>query len=91
MTAATGISQESVTQSLKDGSLRKSSTRSPERFMSNLVKVVEAQTAIIHLQSDVIDELFLLLMQHIGAEEADKLPLLEKINEAAKLRESIKV
>lgn len=59
--------------------------------MSNLVKVVEAQTAIIHLQSDVIDELFLLLMQHIGAEEADKLPLLEKINEAAKLRESIKV
>ena len=59
--------------------------------MSNLVKVVEAQTAIIHLQSDVIDELFLLLMQHIGAEEADKLPLLEKINEAAKLRENIKV
>ena len=59
--------------------------------MSNLVKVVEAQTAIIHLQSDVIDELFLLLMQHIGAEEADKLPLLTKINEAANLRESIKV
>ena len=34
------------------------------------LKVVEQQNAIIRIQSGVIDELFILLMQHISAEEA---------------------
>lgn len=57
--------------------------------MSNPVEVVEAQNAVIRIQSEVIDELFILLMQHISAEEADQLPVLQKINHAATLREDI--
>lgn len=51
------------------------------------LKVVEWQDAIIRIQSTVIDELFLLLMQHINAEEADRLPVLDKIDTAAKIRQ----
>lgn len=57
--------------------------------MSNPIEVVEAQNAVIRIQSEVIDELFVLLMQHINAEEADRLPVLQKINRAAMLREDI--
>ena len=57
--------------------------------MNNPVEVVEVQNRIIRLQSDVIDELFLLLMQHITAKEADRLPLVNKIKTAAELREII--
>lgn len=59
------------------------------RSMLNPVEVVERQNAIIKIQSDVIDELFILLMQHIGAEEADRLPVLAKINQAAEIRREI--
>jgi len=55
----------------------------------NLIEVVETQNTIIQLQSDVIDELFRLLLQHISAEEADALPAIEKINTAAGLRQGI--
>ena len=41
------------------------------------------------IQSDAINELFELLMQHISAEEADKLQVVEKINLAAQIREGI--
>ncbi|MBQ9692492.1 MAG: hypothetical protein IJV70_04975 [Clostridia bacterium] len=57
--------------------------------MSSLAETVEQQNAVIRLQSEVIDELFILLLQHITAEEADRLPAIEKINTAAKLREKI--
>lgn len=53
------------------------------------LKVVEWQDAIIRIQSTVIDELFLLLMQHINAEEADRLPVLDKIDTAAKIRQDL--
>ncbi len=53
------------------------------------LKVVERQDAIIRIQSTVIDELFLLLMQHINAEEADRLPVLDKIDTAAKIRQDL--
>jgi len=53
------------------------------------LKVVERQDAIIRIQSTVIDELFLLLMQHISAEEADRLPVLDKISTAAKIRQDL--
>lgn len=53
----------------------------------SLLETVEKLNAIINIQSGVIDELFALLMQHISAEEADKLPVVERINEAAGLRQ----
>lgn len=56
--------------------------------MSDL-QVVEIQNRIIRLQSEVIDELFILLMQHISTEEADSLPVLDKIRTAAVLREEL--
>lgn len=56
--------------------------------MSDL-EIVEKQNAIIQIQSGFIDELFLLLMQHISAEEADALPVIERINQAAEIRREI--
>lgn len=54
--------------------------------MLNPAEIVDKQNTIIRIQSDVIDELFLLLMQHISADEVDRLPCVEKINEAARIR-----
>lgn len=51
----------------------------------NDVNIVETLNAIIRLQSTVIDDLFVLLAQHITVDELDKLPVINKINEAAKL------
>ncbi len=53
------------------------------------LEIIDAQNTIIKIQSDTINELFALLMQHITAEEADKLPVVEKINLAARIRERI--
>jgi len=53
------------------------------------VKVVEMQNTIIKIQSDVIDELFTLLMQHISTEEAESLPCVGRINQAAQIRAGI--
>lgn len=55
----------------------------------NALEVIESQNAIIKIQSDAINELFELLMQHISAEEADKLQVVEKINLAAQIREGV--
>lgn len=57
--------------------------------MNDLAELIERQNAVIRIQSEVIDELFVLVLQHITAEEADSLPAIEKINIAAKLREKI--
>lgn len=51
----------------------------------NDINIVETLNAIIRLQSTIIDELFVLLAQHITVDELDKLPVIDKINEAAKL------
>lgn len=53
------------------------------------LKIVEQQNAIIRIQSGVIDELFILLMQHISADEADTLPCIDRINQAAQIRAGI--
>lgn len=53
------------------------------------LKVVEQQNAIIRIQSSVIDELFLLLMQHISAKEAESLPCIARVNQAAEIRAEI--
>lgn len=57
--------------------------------MRSLSELAEEQNVIIKLQSDVINELFLLLMQHITAEEADALPMVAQINSAAEMRREI--
>lgn len=51
----------------------------------NDINIVETLNAIIRIQSTIIDELFVLLAQHITVDELDKLPVIDKINEAAKL------
>ena len=48
------------------------------------LETVEKLNAIIDIQSGIINELFALLMQHISADEADALPAVKRINEAAK-------
>lgn len=59
------------------------------RTMFNPVEVLQQQNAIIKIQSGVIDELFLLLMQHITPEEAGQLPCIDRINQAAQIRAGI--
>lgn len=53
------------------------------------LEIVERQNTIISIQSGVINELFCLLMQHISADEADSLPVLNRINTAASLRSDL--
>lgn len=60
-----------------------------ENRSSGPLEIVEQQNAIIRIQSGVIDELFLLLMQHISADEADSLPCIARINQAAEIRAEI--
>ena len=50
------------------------------------LEIFESQSEIIRIQSEVIDDLFRLLSQHMEAEELDSLPVISKINEAATLR-----
>ena len=54
----------------------------------NIMHLVSKYAEIIDLQSDVIDDLFALLMQHIAAQELDCLECVKKINKAAALREA---
>ena len=51
-----------------------------------MIEAVERQKTIIKMQADVIYDLFQLLSQHIAAEELDSLPVVQKINEIAKLK-----
>lgn len=53
------------------------------------METVETQNKIIRLQSDAINTLFTELMHHITVEEADNLPVTDKINLAADLRRQI--
>lgn len=50
------------------------------------LELFESQSEIIRIQSEVIDELFGLLSQHMETGELDNIPAIEKINRAAKLR-----
>ena len=53
------------------------------------IEIVEAQNAIIRMQSEIIDDIFLLLSQHISVEELDHMPCIEKINTIAGLKKDI--
>lgn len=50
------------------------------------LELFENQSEIIRIQSEVIEELFNLLSQHLTALELDKLPVIDKIDRAASLR-----
>ena len=44
-----------------------------------MVDIIDTQNTIIKMQSDIIDKLFLLLMQYITVEEANGLDIVKKI------------
>lgn len=56
---------------------------------TNLTESFEIQNSIIRMQSQIINELIFILMQHEEIESVDEMPFVNKINEAAKLKESI--
>jgi hypothetical protein len=51
-----------------------------------MIDIIDTQNTIIKMQSDIIDELFLLLMQYITVEEVGELDVVKKINEVARVR-----
>ena len=55
----------------------------------NMMEIFCAQQTIIDLQSKVINELYLQLMQYITPEEADGMDCIAKINRAAELKAMI--
>ena len=46
-----------------------------------MIDIIDTQNTIIKMQSDIIDKLFLLLMQYITVEEVDGLDIVKKIEE----------
>lgn len=56
---------------------------------TNLTESFEIQNSIIRMQSQIINELIIILIQHEAIESIDEMPFVDKINEAAKLKESI--
>ena len=55
----------------------------------NMMEIFCAQQAIIDLQSKVINDLYLQLMQYITPEEADSMDCVAKIDRVAKLKAMI--
>ena len=52
-------------------------------------EIVETQNTIIRMQSRIIDDIFLLLSQHITTDELDAMLCIEKINMIAGLKKDI--
>lgn len=50
---------------------------------------IDKMSEVIKIQQSAINELFQLLMQHISAEEADSLPVVKEINNAARIMAEI--
>lgn len=55
------------------------------------LEIFQNQSEIIHKQASVIDELFLILCQHLSAEELDRLPVIDSINEIASIRKELEL
>lgn len=51
--------------------------------MNNSVEIIEKQNGIIRAQSEIIDELYRLLIQHITVEEFCSAPVCGKMKAAA--------
>lgn len=58
-------------------------------MLHNSYEIVNKYSQIIGLQKQIIDELFLLLCQHLAAEELDTLPCVDKINLTADIYKDI--
>lgn len=56
--------------------------------LSRLTDAYEMESIIVHLQADIIDELFKLLCMHLSADEVGALEVTEKIHKAANMRRS---
>lgn len=54
------------------------------------LQIMERLETVIHLQAEVITELFGLLAQHVAADELDRLPCVQKINRAAAARDEVR-
>lgn len=52
----------------------------------DLAETIDNQDLIIRMQSRIIDELFLQLLQYVDAEELDNSEIIAQINEVAKLK-----
>lgn len=55
----------------------------------NLVELIERQNMIIKEQADIIDSLFLLLLQHTTVEELEGSNEVKRINQVAALKDSL--
>ena len=55
----------------------------------SISEIVDKQNMVISIQSEIINELFQLLGQHVAPDELDQLPQVQKINLAAEIREDI--
>ena len=58
-------------------------------MLGKLTEICMAQEEIINLQKSIIDDLFILAIQHISAEAEELKPIIEMINEAAGVRATI--
>ena len=56
---------------------------------TNLTESFEIQNSIIRMQSQIINDLIIILMQHEAIESIDEIPFVNTINEVAKLKEKI--
>lgn len=56
---------------------------------TNLTESFEIQNSIIRMQSQIINDLIIILMQHEAIESIDEMPFVNTINEVAKLKEKI--
>ncbi len=56
----------------------------------SISEIVYRQNKVISMQSEIINELFQLLGQHVAPDELDQLPQVQKINLAAEIREDIR-
>ena len=56
----------------------------------SISEIVYRQNKVISIQSEIINELFQLLGQHVAPDEMDQLPQVQKINLAAEIREDIR-
>lgn len=57
--------------------------------MLSSTEIIDTQNMIIKMQSEIIYELFGLLKQHVSVEELDNMPVVGKVNAAAKLNMEI--
>ena len=63
--------------------------KSQDQLNKKVVELIQSQDMIIRTQSEVIQELFIVLGCHISAEEIDNLPQVRKLNGMAKVKEYI--